>query len=234
MKVNESTVARFQDDPDGDAMSELRTIAGTHPHILVVNASQKLGALIERYLLISGAHDVRFARSPLDALQVLQDRRQQVDCMVCGYDTAPINGLEFLCALRNGRYGSGPSIRTIPFVLTVVRQNPALQAIARDITGVAVLVHPFDRDMLVSAVKSVLTPRPLVVESKGAAVPAREWSQRYHVDGRPEASGHINRVVSPAPDRQVRFVAQTENRVAEFTTLNLAVGWLKNELRCPG
>lgn len=209
----------------------LRTATGTAPRILVVDPHPKVGALVERYVLMSGALTVRRVGSPLAALHSIQDRRSAIDCIVAAHDMAPISGLDFLLWLRSGRYGAGPSIRLLPFVLVLTRENSSVVAAAVDTGSATVTTLPFDRDALAAAVQRAMIPAALPVTEGAAAVSDREWSQCYHPDGVPETFGRIDHTHAPGSASNRAYIARTANDEATFPSLAQAEQWLRAQLK---
>jgi CheY-like chemotaxis protein len=201
--------------------------------LLVVEPNPKALALIERYLLLSAALSVRVAPSPLAALMILQDRRRSTDCVICAHAMAPMTGLEFLRQLRAGRYGNGPSIRDIRFVLTLKRNDQRLRDEARSAGAQGVIEFPCDRDVLAAAVAAAL----IAPSGPGAAIVDdsshfdHDWTQRFAREGDAETLGFIDHVEGTSGRVPAKYVARLALESAEFSTRAEAERWLKKRSR---
>ena len=71
---------------------------------LVIDSEPAVGEALRRFLLGEGAPAAHFAASSLLALRMLQDRKTQIDCVICAHRPAN-SGIEFLTNLRSGRWG---------------------------------------------------------------------------------------------------------------------------------
>lgn len=113
--------------------------------------------LIERYLLLGNALQVRKVKSPLEALRFLQDPRTPVDCVICSSTMTPLSGMEFLQNLRNGRYGSRP-LSEVKFILLMKQRDEAMIALATSFRARGFIIGGFDRTSLTKSVFEALAP----------------------------------------------------------------------------
>lgn len=128
---------------------------------LVIDDLAGRSNLIERYLLLSSALQVRKATSPLEGLRVLQDPRTPIDCVLCSHEFKPMTGLEFLQNLRAGRYG-GRTITDTKFILMLRQRDEQVLNMANSVGVNGHIVGGFDRDGLVDIVTKAMahTPAP--------------------------------------------------------------------------
>ncbi|MDX2142265.1 MAG: response regulator [Rhodospirillaceae bacterium] len=139
-------------------------------NFLVVDPSAGRADTIERYLLLTGAHMVRRAASPLLALRILQDKRLHTDCVLCQLDMQPMSGFDFLANLRGGRYGGHPLCDT-KFIL-LSRQPIGQASDFKHLRLDGLIAGAFDRDQLCEAVFKAVSPAPGAAAGAGGTAPS--------------------------------------------------------------
>jgi CheY-like chemotaxis protein len=143
-------------------MNNLATPRSLHINrtkFLIVDDLPARSELVERYLLLSSARQVRKASAPLAALRIMQDARTQVDCVLCAHEFKPMSGLEFLQNIRAGRYGSR-SIAEIKFILMLRQRDEHVIQAATSVGVNGHIIGAFDRDSLTGLITQALKEQP--------------------------------------------------------------------------
>lgn len=118
--------------------------------VLVVDDESFTRKVLARLLSDLGFRTVREAADGVGALEEV--RLHRPDVVLCDVEMKPLDGLEFLRALRAAE---GP-LRTIPVILMTNRADPQRTAEAGSAGADAVLQKPVTRDLLRSALTSRL------------------------------------------------------------------------------
>jgi len=123
---------------------------------LIVDSDKSVLDKLERYLLMGAASKVYTATSPLLALRIMQDRRTQVDCVICPHKQGRISGLEFLQNLRLGRWGGG-ALRGMKFILMLKHMEESVVQIADSFQVNGYITGELERDGVTDAIVKALT-----------------------------------------------------------------------------
>ncbi len=122
--------------------------------VVVADDKAFIRNLIQGMLHKFGDFDVLHANSGEEALELLNQRRSRIQCVIADWNMEPIDGLELLQTIRQGRTKGVD--RGLPFImLTAHADSPIVKsAIQFDISGY--LVKPVSHDKLKSAVENAL------------------------------------------------------------------------------
>jgi CheY-like chemotaxis protein len=124
--------------------------------VLIVEDNGPMRQLVATMLRSFGVREVLHAIDGNEALSVLSRRR--VDLIICDWLMEPMNGFEFVRALR-----ARPQDGALPVIMLTGEAEQGRVTAARDIGVTEYLIKPVSSKRLLTRVLSVLTqPRPVV------------------------------------------------------------------------
>lgn len=127
--------------------------------------------MVHTALMRAGARDVKHATSIETAVELLGRYGQQIDCVICDWDMAPVGGLELLRLIRC-RTLVKTSPRTPVVILTARADSNAVKsAMAMDVNGFAVAPLSFEK-MIKTVSNAMHRTWELQAASHYGAVPA--------------------------------------------------------------
>ena len=142
---------------------------------LVVAGKPLLRDVAQSVLLGAGAQSIKHANTVEKAIELLNRHGQEIACVMCDWDMAPVGGLELLRMIRCQDLRK-TAARTPVVILTTRADAGAVQtAMAMDVNGFA--VAPLSLEKLVKTVMHALTrPWQLQTPDHYRAVPKIEIS----------------------------------------------------------
>jgi CheY-like chemotaxis protein len=130
------------------AHSVRKTLAAAR--ILILDDEPTMRSVIASTLRAAGCEDVSQAGNGPDALEIIVRRR--VELVVCDWLMAPMNGLQFLQALRATPHGA-----PLPVIMLTANSDPADAQRAQSLNVSGWLVKPISPPRLIERVCSVLS-----------------------------------------------------------------------------
>jgi len=157
---------------------------------LVADTKAHFRDMVQTALMGAGAKSVKHATSVEKAVEVLTRYGQEIDCVICDWDMAPIGGLELLRMIR-ARTLPKTSPRTALVILSASADARAVKAaMAMDVNGFA--VAPLSFEKLVKTVAHGLTRTWMLQQPNHyAAVPGVDTSQPVEVKAAPSKSHDV-------------------------------------------
>ena len=143
---------------------------------LVVDSKAHFRDMVQTALLGAGAKSVKHATSVEKAIESLTRYGQEITCVVCDWEIAPVGGLELLRMIRC-RTLPKTSPRTAVVLLTTRADSQVVKAaMALDVNGIA--IAPLSLEKLVKTVALALTRTWILHQaSQYAAAPTVDVSQ---------------------------------------------------------
>jgi DNA-binding NarL/FixJ family response regulator len=133
----------------------LRDLNLSKTTFLVADNKMLFRDMVQSALSGAGAKSVKHASSVEKAIESLNRYGQEIHCVICDWDMAPIGGLELLRMIRS-RNLAKTSPRTPVVILTARASSAAVKAaMAMDVNGFG--VTPFSFDKMVKIVTQALT-----------------------------------------------------------------------------
>jgi len=191
---------------------------------LVADSKSLFRDMVQSALLSAGAKSVKHATTVEKAIEVLNRYGQEINCVICDWDMAPVSGLELLRMIRTkGLAKTSP--RTAVIILTARADAAAVRAaMALDVNGFA--VAPLSFDKLVKTVANSLTRTWILHQpSQYAAVALPEATSV--VENKPSPSPSVTRHVEPSAARPVPHMSAATHTQAKRNDE------LKNVHMCP-
>ena len=132
-----------QDGPDFSAL-----------RFLIVDDSAYIRGIVSNILRRCNAGLILHAAEGTDAIGVLANQRDPIDCVLCDWNMEPMDGLTLLSLIRSGAVE--PVERDLRFImLTGHAELPLVQAaVASDVSGF--LVKPVSMKKMVTTIRSVM------------------------------------------------------------------------------
>lgn len=200
---------------------------------LVVDAKAHFRDMVQTALLVAGAKSVKHATSVEKAMESLTRYGQEINCVICDWEMAPLGGLELLRMIRC-RTLPKTHPRTAVVLLTTRADAQVIKAaMALDVNGVA--VAPLSLEKLVKTVAHALTRTWMLHQaSQYAAVPPIDVSQLAPPGAKPAALKPAEQSLPTAAPTARPAMAQTKPmpRRADLPLKNVHMATLK-EIR-PG
>jgi CheY-like chemotaxis protein len=171
--------------------------------ILVVDAKVHFRDMVQSALTGAGAKSVKHATNVEKAIETLNRYGQEINCVICDWEMAPLSGLDLLRMIRT-RQLAKTAPRTPVVILTARADAAAVKtAMALDVNGFA--VAPLSFEKLVKTVQAALTRTWILHPSQHydavpplAAAPPTE--PRVHVGKDPAADELKNVHMCPLKD----------------------------------
>jgi len=170
---------------------------------LVADSKALFRDMVQTALMGAGAKSVKHATTVEKAVEVLTRYGQEITCVICDWDMAPVGGLELLRMIR-ARTLPKTSPRTAVVILSASADSRAVKAaMALDVNGFA--IAPLSFEKLVKTVAHAMSRTWLLQQpAHYAAVPGVETAQP--TEARPQQAprpdfGHgavVHRAAAPA------------------------------------
>jgi CheY-like chemotaxis protein len=126
---------------------------------MIVDGDKAALSTGDQFLRSAGAPQVYLAPAPLVALRTLQEPRSNIDCIICAHKSGTITGLQFLQALRAGRWGGG-KVRATKFILMMQRLDVAAVQVADNAGTNGYYIGELHRDAFITEIaKALHAPR---------------------------------------------------------------------------
>lgn len=167
-------------------------------HFLVVDDEQFIRTLVAGFLKQSGASAVLEAADGHHAIKTILKYDLAFDAIICDIKMKPMNGLEFLSAIRTGTEGVK---RNIPVLMFTSHPELAQVDEAMRLDADAFLVKPIGREALIDRVVRVLEHSVAIQPAKHYADIGREIgipASPASFAAAPQPQGHLEPVRMPA------------------------------------
>jgi CheY-like chemotaxis protein len=153
---------------------------------LVVDSKSHFRDMVQTALLGAGAKSVKHATSVEKAIESLTRYGQEINCVVCDWEMAPLGGIELLRMIRCRTLPKTHPRTAVVLLTTRADAQVVKAAMALDVNGIA--VAPLSFEKLVKTVAHALTRTWMLHQaSQYAAVPPIDVSQLAPPDPKPAA-----------------------------------------------
>lgn len=127
----------------------------SHHRFLIADDRGFLRSVIQSILVRCQAGDVKHAANGIEAMKVLTAARGAVNCLLCDWNMAPLDGLTLLRAIRAGDVKHTPRDTRVIMLTGYSHETVVNRAIAMGANGY--IVKPASLDRVVSAVKNAFS-----------------------------------------------------------------------------
>jgi len=122
---------------------------------LIADDSAFLRGVIQSILLRCRARDIKHAANGIEAMKVLTATRGTVDCVLCDWNMAPLDGLTLLRAIRAGDVRHTP--RDINFIMLTGYSHAKVVDLAIAMGATGYIVKPASLDRVVGAINNAFS-----------------------------------------------------------------------------